>query len=158
MNEFFDAVYETLNAETGIGKELDGLTVLKNLHAGMKDPCVVIARNQETNLGQNDRYKSVEGRMRLAVFVEIDKKVAGTQRETFETTAETWARKVEKVVMRNPKLTSVAYPTGITNRPNETQFIDKDYGETVENAGTFTFARMQLSAKYIYRDGTIVLE
>jgi len=159
MNEFVTAVYEILNAETGDGEELSGVTVLRNDHETLTTLNVGVRRNREVTLEQAHQYKCVEGFLDLYVSVYVDKKSSSELAwYTAEVSAETYARKVEKVLMNNAALVSTSYPNGISYQPQDTHVSEKDYNYRNIQDARFVICKMTLRAVYIYRNGTLALE
>jgi len=159
MKEFYQAVTEILAANTGAGQELDGVTILKNEFAGMTPSCVAVRRLSETTIGQNGNYKQVEGVIELNALVQIDKRTsAAAYRETQEVAAEELANKVEKVLLPDGKLASTSFANGMTSHPEMTIIRNRAFGEHQHQDGEFVFVRMELVARYVYRDMVLSLK
>jgi hypothetical protein len=158
MKEFYQAVLEILEANTGAGFQLEGVAVLKNEFAGMKPSCVVVRRVSENVIGQNAQYKQVEGVIELNAFIQINKRdSAAEHRETQEEAAEELANKVEKVLLTDGRLISASFAEGITRHPEKTQMRNRAFGEFQHQDGEFVFVRTELSAHYVYRDMVLSL-
>lgn len=158
MKEFYTAVTEILNANTGAGQELEGVTILKNEFAGMSTRAVMVRRLSENVIGQNANYKQVEGVIELNAFMQIDKRnSAASQRETQEAAGEELANKVEKVLLADGTLASASYPEGITKQPQRTQMRERKFGEFQHQDGEFVFVRTELVAHYVYRNMVLSL-
>lgn len=160
MKEFYNAVIEILEANDGVGQELDGVTILKNEFAGLQPESLMVRRLNETTLGQSGNYKQVEGVIELNALVQIDKRTsAANYRETQEVAAEELANKVEKVLLDNDgKLISTSYVSGITKHPEMTMIRNRTFGEHQHQDGEFVFVRMELMAHYVYRDMVLALQ
>ncbi len=158
MNELIDTIHAILTAETGVGELLNGLNILRNENEGLLNPAAVIRRDREETIEQTNRYKAVTGHVRITVLSVIEKVNGDTSNwRTAESTAETWARKIEKIIMRNPNLTTVTYTNGFTAWEQETQVESKQYGFGVEQGSWWAYAELALRVNYIYRDGDIAV-
>lgn len=160
MTEFIAVIKEILTAETGAGELLEGLGIFDEDHEGLTTPCLLIRPDIEITIAQQNRYKSVEGRALLFAMAQINKRDgAATDWRDARVLADGWARKVEKIIMRNPKLISSTYPNGFTNLDQKTQLVSKEYDFDVNGPATWwAFMRMVFKAEYIYKDGVITLE
>lgn len=160
MNEFVSVIKEILTAETGAGELLEGLAIFEEDHEGLSSPCCLIRPDIETTIAQQNRYKSVEGRALLFAMVQINKRDGGaTEWRDARVAADGWARKIEKIILRNPKLISATYTSGFTNLDQKTQLVSKEYDFDVNGPATWwAFMRMIFKAEYIYKDGVITLE
>jgi len=159
MKEFYTAVTETLTANTGAGQELDGVTIFKNEFAGMAPTCVAVRRLSEATIAQVGNYKQVEGVIELNALVQIDKRTsAAAYRETQEVAAEELANKVEKVLLTDGRLSSTSYANGITSHPEMTMIRNRAFGEHQHQDGEFVFVRMELAARYVYRNMVLSLK
>lgn len=159
MTEFYQAVYEILTAATTTGGELDGLTVLRDEHEGLKTNCVVISRLREVTVGESSQYQYVEGHVEIADMVGLDKRDGATSNwPNAKAAAENWARKIKKVLMANTKLECTSYPGGLTKHPEQTGFLDKTYGSYFQDSMELTYVRQEFKAKYVYRNGAFALQ
>lgn len=160
MTELITTLVALLTAETGVGELLEGLTIRKNEHEGVVTNCCVVRRGNERRIQQLGRVKKVDGRVFISTLMAVDKVIGtGDKWETAAAAAETWARKVEKVIMRNPNLVlAPTYPNGFTAQEQETEVENIRYGFGVDNSTWYAFAEMELKVHYLYRDGAVALE
>lgn len=157
MNELVNTLHGILTPHLAAGQALEGLTILQHDMEGLKDNCLVIRREREDMISQARKLKTVTGNVALVAMMQINQRSASaTVWRTAEQAAETWARKVEKIIMANPALALLPdYEDGFTRSYEDTHFISKEYGTMEEQGAWWVFCKATLQVKYIYRDGSI---
>lgn len=158
MNELVQAIYEILYAETGADETLEGLRILRDEHEELATANCGILRNREVTIEQAHQYKIVQGFIDLYISVNVSRK-AGAELTWYnaEVLAESWARKVERVLLNNATLISTTYTSGLTAQGEETEISEKDYKYRIIQSANFVVCKMTLRATYIYRNGVISL-
>ena len=157
MKEMFKAVYEILNAATaGV---LLGSTVVRNEQEGLSPSTIWIDKRRAVNVGSGKRYIYQEGHIGIAVLIQIDQLDGGIEhRREKEEAAEDLMRAVQAVISSNPELVSTTYTAGITGHPELTEFGETEYAEFIHaHSGEYVFARVDLKARYIIRNGALSL-
>lgn len=164
MKEFADVVYEILNAEThaavppGDAGSLFGLKILRDEHESLTTANCGITWGTETAISMAGPIRHVQGTLPLFISIEVSKKAAthtGLEWYNARSLAETWARKVEKVIGANPKLVATGYSSGFTRFPQNTHISLLDFAYQIINAANMAVCRMDLTAQYTYHNGVI---
>jgi len=157
MNELITTLHGILTPHTASGQLLEGLTIIRHDHEGWKDNCLLLRRDREDTISQAGKIKTVNGRVQLIPAVHINQRSGATLLYTeAEEQAETWARKVERVIMANPSLIlEPDFAQGFTQFYEDTQINAKEYAIGERQGAFWAYCEMTLNVKYIYRDGSI---
>lgn len=158
MIEARDAIIETLQAATGVGEDLEGVSILKNLHQGATAECVVVSPLQQIVEGWQGEIKYCTEQFRVMAMVEISKKQDGDDRQDDHDRAETIARTCDALLRSNKALVYSGAAGGLSRQPDANRMVDKIFTETVEEAAEFAVCRMTFEYRIIYRGASVALE
>lgn len=157
MKALIDTLYGILQPHTAVGQTLEGLTILRHDHEGLKENTLLLRRDREDMISQAGKIKVVTGRVLLIPAMLINQRNGGALLYTAaEDAVEVWAKETERVIMANPSLIlDPDFPNGFTQFYEDTHVLSKEYNLGERQGAFWAFCEMTLQVKYIYRDGSI---